>query len=121
MCSDEPLRLNETAATHVYRIVQEALTNVIRHSAATEVQIRLYAAGDELHLTVDDNGRGFSQPDPDSPGGLGLKIMQYRTQMLGGDLLIDSGARGGASIHCSFPMQRATVAEREQALRPEER
>jgi PAS domain S-box-containing protein len=121
MWSDEPLRLNETAATHVYRIVQEALTNVIRHSAATGVDIRLHAARDELHLTVDDNGRGFSQPDPESPGGLGLKIMQYRTQMLGGELTIDSGARGGVSIHCSFPMERAAVAEREQVLRPEER
>jgi PAS domain S-box-containing protein len=106
---DDPLQLNEAAATHVYRIVQEALTNVIRHSSATEVEIRLYASGDECHLTVDDNGRGFSQPDPESPGGLGLKIMEYRTQMLGGDLIIDTGVRGGASIHCSFPLERAGV------------
>ena len=106
---DDALRLNEAAATHVYRIVQEALTNVIRHSSATEVEIRLYASGDEYHLTVDDNGRGFSQPDPESPGGLGLKIMEYRTQMLGGDLIIDTGVRGGASIHCSFPLERASV------------
>jgi len=106
---DDALRLNEAAATHVYRIVQEALTNVIRHASATEVEIRLYASGEEYHLTVDDNGRGFSQPDPESPGGLGLKIMEYRTQMLGGDLIIDTGVRGGASIHCSFPLERASV------------
>jgi PAS domain S-box-containing protein len=111
---DEPLQLNETAATHVYRIVQEALTNVIRHSSATEVEIRLYPLGDELHLTVDDNGRGFPQPDPESPGGLGLKIMQYRTRMLGGDFMIDTSVRGGASIHCSIPLDRA-VAEHEHA------
>src|SRR6185312_9183962 len=109
---DESLQLSESAATHVYRIVQEALTNVIRHSSASEVEIRLYASAGDLHLTVDDNGRGFSQPDPESPGGLGLKIMQYRTQMLGGDLMIDTGVRGGASIHCSFPMERAAAAER---------
>ncbi|HXR90418.1 MAG TPA: PAS domain S-box protein [Steroidobacteraceae bacterium] len=118
---EEILRLSESAATHVYRIVQEALTNVIRHSSASEVEIRLYASAGDLHLTVDDNGRGFSQPDPESPGGLGLKIMQYRTQMLGGDLMIDTGVRGGASIHCSFPMERAAAAERAPALRPEER
>jgi PAS domain S-box-containing protein len=118
---DESLRLSESAATHVYRIVQEALTNVIRHSSASEVEIRLYASAGDLHLTVDDNGRGFSQPDPESPGGLGLKIMQYRTQMLGGDLMIDTGVRGGASIHCSFPMERAAVAEHGPALRTEER
>jgi PAS domain S-box-containing protein len=113
---DEPLRLNEAAATHVYRIVQEALTNVIRHSAATEVEIRLYPSGDELHLSVDDNGRGFSQPDPGGCGGLGLKIMQYRTQMLGGELLIETAIRGGASIHCSLPMERVVAAEREHVL-----
>ncbi len=108
---DAPLQLNETAATHVYRIVQEALTNVIRHSSATEVEIRLYASGDELHLTVDDNGRGFSQPDLESPGGLGLKIMQYRTRMLGGDFMIDTSVRRGASIHCSFPLDRAVAQQ----------
>ncbi len=108
---DEVLRMSETAATHVYRIVQEALTNVIRHSSASEVEIRLYASAGDLHLTVDDNGRGFSQPDLESPGGLGLKIMQYRTQMLGGELMIDTGVRAGASIHCSFPM--ATIPSEE--------
>jgi PAS domain S-box-containing protein len=127
---DESLLLSETAATHVYRIVQEALTNVIRHSSASEVEIRFYASGGDLHLTVDDNGRGFSQPDPESPGGLGLKIMQYRTRMLGGDLMIDTGVRGGASIHCSFPMATAatgpgvetdSMSGREHALRTEER
>lgn len=118
---DDSLRLSESAATHVYRIVQEALTNVIRHSSATEVEIRLYASAGDLHLTVDDNGRGFSQPDPESPGGLGLKIMHYRTQMLGGDLMIDTGVRGGASIHCSFPMERTAVAEGAPAFPAEER
>ena len=109
---DEPLRLNETAATHVYRIVQEALTNVIRHSLASEVEIRLQTSAGELHLSIDDNGRGFPHPLPEGPGGLGLKIMRYRAQMLGGDLIIETAARGGASIHCSFPMESAIVAER---------
>src|SRR3569832_246672 len=57
----EPLRLSETSATHVYRIVQEALTNVIRHSRASDVTISLETSGGELHLRVDDNGRGFEQ------------------------------------------------------------
>jgi PAS domain S-box-containing protein len=109
---DEPLRLNETAATHVYRIVQEALTNVVRHSRASEVAIRLETRGGELHLRVDDNGLGFPQPVPDAAGGLGLKIMRYRAQMLGGDLVIESAQGGGASIRCSFPMEPAVSAER---------
>jgi PAS domain S-box-containing protein len=101
---DEPLLLGETAATHVYRIVQEALTNVIRHSHATEVTITITTAGGELHLRVDDNGRGFDRSAPDRTGGLGLKIMRYRAQTLGGDLILESGVLGGASVRCSFPL-----------------
>lgn len=101
---EEPLRLSEASATHVYRIVQEALTNVIRHSRATDVAISLETTGGELHLKIDDNGRGFENPPPDSTGGLGLKIMRYRAQMLGGDLVLESGATGGASVRCSCPL-----------------
>jgi two-component system, LuxR family, sensor kinase FixL len=104
---DEPLRLSETSATHVYRIVQEALTNVIRHSRATDVSINLETVSGELHLRVDDNGQGFERPPPDSPGGLGLKIMRYRAQMLGGDLILESGTNGGASVRCSCPLDGA--------------
>jgi PAS domain S-box-containing protein len=101
---EEPLRLSETAATHVYRIVQEALTNVVRHSGASEVCIRLKTSDAELHLRVDDNGRGFSQALLERPEGLGLKIMRYRAQMLGGDLVIDSSGDTGASVRCSCPL-----------------
>jgi PAS domain S-box-containing protein len=114
---DEPLRLGETSATHVYRIVQEALTNVIRHSRATDVTISLETVSGELHLRVDDNGRGFEQPAPDSPGGLGLKIMRYRAQMLGGDLILESGANGGASVRCSCPLDGVRGMEPEPVAR----
>jgi two-component system, LuxR family, sensor kinase FixL len=100
---EEPLRLSETAAAHVYRIVQEALTNVVRHSGASEVSIHLETAHGELHLRVDDNGRGF-RPPPERPEGLGLKIMRYRAQMLGGDLAIAGDGSGGASVRCSCPL-----------------
>src|ERR1700748_2241668 len=87
---EEPLRLSETAAAHVYRIVQEALTNVVRHSVAEDISIRLKTSDGELHLQVDDNGRGFELIPSDRADGLGLKIMRYRAQMLGGDLVIES-------------------------------
>jgi PAS domain S-box-containing protein len=102
---DEPLRLSETSATHVYRIVQEALTNVIRHSRASDVTVSVETVRGELHLKVDDNGRGFEQSTPEAyAGGLGLKIMRYRAQMLGGDLVLESGSQGGASVRCSCPL-----------------
>jgi nitrate/nitrite-specific signal transduction histidine kinase len=64
-----------------------------------------------LHLRVDDNGRGFEQPAADSPGGLGLKIMRYRAQMLGGDLVLESGPDGGASVRCSCPLEVTVLAD----------
>jgi signal transduction histidine kinase len=100
---EEPLRVSETAAAHVYRIVQEALTNVVRHSGATEVSVSLDTVDGELHLRVDDNGRGFTATPPDRPEGLGLKIMRYRAQMIGGDLTIEAG-NSGASVHCTCPL-----------------
>jgi PAS domain S-box-containing protein len=109
---DEPLRLSETSATHLYRIVQEALTNVIRHSRASDVTVSLETVSGELHLRIDDNGRGFEEPTPEALGGLGLKIMRYRAQMLGGDLILESGPNGGASVRCSCPLDEANEGTR---------
>jgi signal transduction histidine kinase len=102
---EESLRVSETAAAHVYRIVQEALTNVVRHSGATEVSISLDALDGELHLRVDDNGRGLRALPLDHPEGLGLRIMRYRAQMIGGDLTIEPAGNGGTSVHCSFTLE----------------
>jgi PAS domain S-box-containing protein len=100
----EALRLSETAAAHVYRIVQEALTNVARHSDARHVSIRLNTCDGELQFQVDDDGCGLPPLAADRTGGLGLKIMRYRAQMLGGDLVIESNGNGGTSVRCSCPL-----------------
>jgi PAS domain S-box-containing protein len=99
------LQLNDVYATHLYRIAQEALTNVVRHSFASEVTICLETVGDELQLRIDDNGRGFAQPRDDSALGLGLKMMRYRAQMLGGDLVLEPSSEGGVSVRCSCPLE----------------
>lgn len=100
----EALRLSETAAAHVYRIVQEALTNVGRHSGARHVSIRLSTREGELQFRVDDDGCGIPRVPADRAGGLGLKIMRYRAQMLGGDLVIESNGNGGTSVRCTCPL-----------------
>ncbi|MEP7246497.1 MAG: PAS domain-containing protein [Gammaproteobacteria bacterium] len=102
---ETPLELSDAYATHLYRIVQEALTNVVRHSFASEVVIELQASGDEVQLRIDDNGRGFSERATDSEAGLGLKMMRYRAQMLGGDLVLEPSVNGGASVRCSCPIE----------------
>jgi PAS domain S-box-containing protein len=100
----EALRLSETAAAHVYRIVQEALTNVARHSGARHVSIRLSTRDGELQFQVDDDGCGLPAISAGRAGGLGLKIMRYRAQMLGGDLVMESNGNGGTSVRCSCPL-----------------
>ena len=104
-CDGAAQRLEENAATHLYRIAQEALTNVARHSLASEVAIRIGTAddGEGLQLSIDDNGRGFEQRPADEFDGLGLKIMRYRAQMLSGDLMLESSPSGGTSVRCLFP------------------
>ena len=108
----EPLPLSETAAAHVYRIVQEALTNAMRHSGAREVSIRLKTSDGELHLRISDDGHGFEQLPAGGPRGIGLKIMRYRAQMLGGDLVIETHGSGGTSVSCSCPLDLGIEPER---------
>jgi two-component system, NarL family, sensor histidine kinase UhpB len=103
-----PLQLDETIATHLYRIVQEALTNVVRHSRATAVSIDLQLVHERLELRVGDNGRGFCGTD--EANGLGLKIMRYRAQMLGGDLQFESQPGGGALVRCICPLPPPAAA-----------
>jgi PAS domain S-box-containing protein len=76
------LNLDETDASHLYRIAQEALTNASRHGHATLVDIHLKANGLRFLLCITDNGEGFHPPT--SPySGMGLKIMKYRAGMIG--------------------------------------
>jgi two-component system, LuxR family, sensor kinase FixL len=100
-----PLHLTDEYATHLYRIAQEALTNVVRHSLASEVTISLEVVAEELQLRIDDNGRGFTHSASDGAAGLGLKMMRYRAQMIGGDLALEPSASGGASVRCSCPLE----------------
>jgi PAS domain S-box-containing protein len=105
-CDGASLLVDDNAATHLYRITQEALTNVMRHSLATQVTIRIGKprVGEGLELTIEDNGRGFEQRMTDTSDGLGLKIMRYRAQMLGGDFVLEPSASGGTTVRCVFPL-----------------
>jgi signal transduction histidine kinase len=92
-------RLPDDAETHLFRIVQEALTNIGRHSAATRVNIELQREGDRIHLKVKDNGHGFK--DGNVPGGLGLVGMHARARSIGGEVTIQS--QDGVTIELWAP------------------
>jgi len=98
------LTLDTAAATHLYRIVQESLTNAVRHGHATDVMVRLETIKAELHLTIDDNGCGFKQKPTGVSAGLGLTIMRYRARMAGAELLLETLPGGGARVFCKCPM-----------------
>jgi len=98
-------RLPPAMETALYRIVQEALTNAVRHAQATRVDVLLERRGDQLVVVIEDNGAGF---DADmarfaSSGRLGLLGMQERVEMLGGSLVIESAAGAGTTIVVEVP------------------
>ncbi|MGD9598124.1 MAG: PAS domain-containing protein [Steroidobacteraceae bacterium] len=106
-----PLALTDAASNHLYRIAQEAMLNAIRHGSPREVRVELARMAGEIRLRIVDDGRGFGST-PQSHAGLGLRIMRYRAQMLGGALEIEPGARG-VRVECLCPIagnQRAAVS-----------
>jgi PAS domain S-box-containing protein len=87
----------ETDASHLYRITQEALTNASRHGHASLVDISLTAKEDGFTLRITDNGVGFVRAAPSAPG-MGLKIMQYRADMIGAKFEIAANRPRGTVI-----------------------
>jgi PAS domain S-box-containing protein len=88
---------NETTASHLYRIAQEALTNAARHGHATLVNIFLTATADGFTLRILDNGGGFIRPAA-SAAGMGLKIMNYRADMIGAKFEIGAKQPRGTAV-----------------------
>ena len=81
----------------LYRVAQEALNNVVKHSGATKAGIRLYCRGNSADLTVSDNGSGFDIQAV-SPKSLGLRIMRERAEAAGANLKIESQAGQGTKV-----------------------
>lgn len=93
--------------TACFRIVQEGVTNIIRHARATRLNVRLDNSGSELLLVIGDNGAGFDVKEMRSASGaptLGLRGMEERAQAVGGTLTIDSAPGLGTQICASFPV-----------------
>ena len=103
MDGPEPVLVRDnTVATHLYRIAQEAVNNAIKHSRAGSILIELKTNQNRIELKVSDNGIGI--PVSRQPtGGMGLHIMNYRAQAIGGTLNIERAARHGTLVSCSAP------------------
>jgi len=101
-----PEDLPEEYRTCIYRIVQEALRNVVRHGNARSVHVRLHYGGDRLFLTVQDDGHGFA---PEREKGLGILGMEERVTRLQGSFRIDSIVGAGTSIRVELPFSQANA------------
>jgi PAS domain S-box-containing protein len=97
--------IDDNTATHLYRIVQEALGNALRHGRPTRVTVQLRVEGGQIELAITDDGPGFDRRAV-RPSGLGLKIMRFRAQMIGGDLTVESLPGAGTTIRCHCPTPR---------------
>ena len=96
--------LTDVKATGLFRILQEALTNVMRHAQAHTVDVRLALEDGWLCLTVSDDGRGFI-PAPGRPSSFGLVGMRERVLMLGGSLQLDSRLGEGTTLNVRIPLE----------------
>jgi signal transduction histidine kinase len=93
--------------TAMFRIVQEALTNVAHHAAASRVDVELWHADGELRVLIHDDGRGFQFDGQPGTVGLGLLSMRQRAAALGGVLVIEAPPARGTLISVRFPYASA--------------
>lgn len=105
----ESLVTDNALATALFRIVQESLTNIVRHAYATRVEIALLTDGKSLRLTVEDDGRGMENHA--NPDGFGLVSMRERANALGGSFHITSHPGRGTTIEVAFPLTCALLQE----------
>lgn len=90
----------------MYRVIQEALTNVLRHSDSREAEVTIRRVGDFVSATVRDHGRGFAPEDVPIGRGLGLVGMEERAQMVGGTVLVESRPGEGTVIRLDVPAKQ---------------
>ena len=103
---DEPVLIYDVnSATHLYHIAQEAVNNAIKHGCAKQIAICLSARDGEGALVVQNDGLELPAP-PESPSGMGLRIMGYRANMIGGSTEIGRGADGRTAVTCRFPIRK---------------
>lgn len=93
--------LSDPVDAAAYRVIQESITNVVRHSSATRAQVRAALNDGHLHVSISDDGRG---PSPGSvTGGHGMAGMTERVRLLGGSLTTHSSAEGGFTVEAVMP------------------
>jgi signal transduction histidine kinase len=101
----EPFPVDSGAGVHIYRVAQEALNNIARHSGAKQAWVRLRFLTGSLELEVEDHGTGLT----DQPGkrGIGLVAMRERSELMGGHIIFSRPPAGGTLVHLAVPREKA--------------
>jgi signal transduction histidine kinase len=111
-------RLPDPIETALYRIVQEALTNVARHARARLISVLVERRQKEIVAVIEDDGQGFDLQRVHRDGHLGLLGIRERAELLGGSLTIESSPGQGASLFIRLPLAHLQIAEIEKGLMP---
>jgi len=104
LADEAELRLDDTASTAIFRIVQEALTNIARHAQASSVTMNLFRSNSELLITIRDDGRGIRPEDMEKAESLGLIGMRERVWAMKGEISISSDEPPGTRIDIVMPV-----------------
>jgi two-component system sensor histidine kinase UhpB len=105
------LAVDQRVAIALYRMVQEALTNVARHARARSVEVELRIEGDRLVLTVSDDGTGLAPDAMERSGSFGLMGLRERAHMLGGEFRIVARRGGGTRLVATLPLSPPASGE----------
>lgn len=104
-CVEDKGDMDKQQSIALFRIFQEALTNIARHSGASRVEVEFHHGEDEITLSISDNGRGMTQQPGTVPSSYGLLGMTERVEQLGGKIKFDSPPGGGFNVTAILPLQ----------------
>jgi PAS domain S-box-containing protein len=103
-CGTPVLVYDVNVATHLYHIAREAVNNAIKHGKPSQVLIGLFAENGDGTLSIQDDGEGISEMSANHMG-MGLNIMSYRANMIGGSFEVRKNLSGGTTVVCLFPLR----------------
>jgi PAS domain S-box-containing protein len=119
---DDGIELDADTSLALFRIVQEALTNVAKHAHASLVVVRLRSENGNIVLEIRDNGRGISERDMDKPRSFGLRGIRERVQSLNGGFHVATVEQGGTLLILKVPLRQSedvATVESEAAIQPD--
>jgi signal transduction histidine kinase len=112
----QDIRVSDQCATALFRILQESLSNILRHAEATRVQVVLRVEGDWVWMSVSDNGIGFLPGGRDKTGSFGLVGIEERIIILGGTFNLHSEPGTGTTVRVAVPTHHVTPAPLQQSV-----